>query len=50
MHCDAQPRERTCHAGLLELKAVYDWVRIYEEFWTGILDALGEFLDDRSTE
>ena len=41
-------RERTCHAELLRLKAVYDWVRIYEQFWTERLDALGRFLDDES--
>ena len=41
-------RERTCHAELLRLKAVYDWVRIYEQFWTEKLDSLGAFLDDKT--
>lgn len=47
---EAHGRERTCHPELLRLKVVYDWVRIYEQFWTEKLDRLGEHLDRRRSE
>jgi DNA-binding transcriptional ArsR family regulator len=47
---ETRGRERTCHADLLKLKAVYDWVRIYEQYWTEKLDSLGQFLDATSAQ
>lgn len=39
-----QGRERYCEAKLDGLNEVSDWVEQYKIFWTGKLDALGEFL------
>jgi DNA-binding transcriptional ArsR family regulator len=39
-----QGRERYCEAQLDKLREVTDWVEQYRKFWTGKLDALGDFL------
>jgi DNA-binding transcriptional ArsR family regulator len=40
-----QGRERYCQANLKSLNQVADWVEQYRMFWTGKLDALGDFLE-----
>jgi len=40
-----QGRERYCQANLKSLNQVADWVEQYRVFWTGKLDALGDFLE-----
>jgi len=40
-----QGRERYCQANLKSLNQVADWVEQYRIFWTGKLDALGDFLE-----
>ena len=44
-----QGRERYCSADMRKLSEVYDWLSHYRKFWTGKLDALGDFLE-RATE
>lgn len=39
-----QGRERFCEARLQKLNEVSEWVEQYRVFWTGKLDALGDFL------
>ncbi|KAA5546429.1 ArsR/SmtB family transcription factor [Adhaeribacter rhizoryzae] len=39
-----QGRERYCQADLRKLQQVNQWVEQYKAFWSGKLDALGEFL------
>lgn len=39
-----QGRERYCEARLQKLNEVSEWVEQYRLFWTGKLDALGDFL------
>jgi DNA-binding transcriptional ArsR family regulator len=41
-----QGRERYCEAQLDKLREVSDWAEQYRKFWTGKLDALGDFLDN----
>jgi len=38
-------REKLIKADLKRLKQVSDWTENYRKFWTGKLDALGDFLD-----
>ncbi|WP_448697843.1 ArsR/SmtB family transcription factor [Mucilaginibacter sp. AW1-3] len=40
-----QGRERYCQANLKSLNQVAHWVEQYRVFWTGKLDALGDFLE-----
>jgi DNA-binding transcriptional ArsR family regulator len=40
-----QGRERYCQANLKSLNQVANWVEQYRIFWTGKLDALGDFLE-----
>lgn len=40
-------REQICSADLRRLKTVYDWVSLYQQFWTEKLDALGTYLDTK---
>ncbi len=40
-----QGRERYCQANLKSLNQVADWVEQYRIFWTGKLDALGDYLE-----
>jgi len=40
-----QGRERYCQANLKSLNQVSAWVEQYRVFWTGKLDALGDFLE-----
>jgi DNA-binding transcriptional ArsR family regulator len=40
-----QGRERYCEARLRQLNEVANWIEQYRVFWTGKLDALGDFLD-----
>jgi len=39
-----QGRERYCEAKLQQLNEVSAWIEQYRVFWTGKLDALGDFL------
>ena len=43
-------RERYCEAKLRQLHEVSDWVEQHRVFWTGKLDALGDFLAIDSTK
>lgn len=43
-------RDRFCEANFKNLNQVADWVEQYRTFWTGKLDALGDFLDKESSE
>jgi len=38
-------RDRFCEANFKNLNQVADWVEQYRTFWTGKLDALGDFLE-----
>jgi len=40
-----QGRERYCEANLRPLAEVQDYIEQYRQFWTGKLDALGEYLE-----
>jgi DNA-binding transcriptional ArsR family regulator len=39
-----QGRERFCEARLQKLREVNEWIKQYQVFWTGKLDALENFL------
>jgi DNA-binding transcriptional ArsR family regulator len=43
-------RDRYCEANFKKLNEVADWVEQYRKFWTGKLDALGDFLDKETVE
>jgi hypothetical protein len=41
-------REVLCFAQTEPLLEVYQWVSLYERFWTKKLDAVGNYLDKQS--
>jgi DNA-binding transcriptional ArsR family regulator len=43
-----QGRQRIYRLNPVSLKLVSDWVIQYEQFWTAKLDALGEYLEEKS--
>jgi DNA-binding transcriptional ArsR family regulator len=43
-----QGRQRIYRLNPAAIKPVSDWVSQYEQFWTAKLDALGEYLEERS--
>ena len=44
---EKQGRERHCRVNLQPLQAVYQWVALYEQYWSDKLDALGNYLDEQ---
>ena len=40
-------REQNCSADLRKLKTIYEWVSVYQQFWTEKLDSLGGYLDQK---
>ena len=45
-----QGREQHCKVDLAPLKAVYQWVTLYEQFWGEKLTALGNYLDEQENK
>jgi len=42
-----QGRVRCCHLQPEPLKAAYEWVRLYQQFWSNQLDSLATFLESQ---
>lgn len=45
---EQQGRERYCHAQPQKLKEVAEWTEHFRQFWDDKLDALGDFLNNKS--
>ncbi len=43
-----QGRERYCFADPKPLWEVNKWMKFYEQFWTGAIDNLGDYLDNKA--
>lgn len=44
---DSEGRERYCRVEYLPLKEVFDWVSVYEQFWTEKLSSLQSHLKQK---
>lgn len=50
IYIEQRGRQRYCHSDVRPLKQVHDWVAGYEQFWTGKLKALGQYLDSENRQ